>query len=310
MPRLAARELLERLKPDFTVEVKPGSLFAVRTDEREALARAGFGPEAREALTASELRGRHPLGELAVGEERLLVRRFSHGGLLRFLTGERFLDPTRPFRELLLAQRLLAAGIATADYVAARAVRHGRGGWRLALVFRRIREAEDLGAVLARRDRGELGFARRAGLVRATGSLLGRLHEIGFVHADLHPKNVLVGPSIREEPPPLWLLDLDRSRFEAPLAEAVRRANLGRFVRWLVRERERGRAAWSRGDVARFFQAYASALEPAAVPGSPVRTQAPWRVEFEACRRLLGRSLVAHRLGWWLEGRLGRTVDR
>src|SRR6187455_1728292 len=104
----------------------------------ELLEREGYGPESEPATRASTLAGRRPLEELETPRGTLLLRRFSHGGLLRALTGSRFGDPARPFHELALAAALQARGIETPLVVGARAQAAQGGGWMLDVLTLRV----------------------------------------------------------------------------------------------------------------------------------------------------------------------------
>ena len=75
---------------------------------------------------------------IEAGGERWIVRRFHHGGIVRLLGERWFPDPARPFRELVLAHALRAAGLPTPRVVAARCFRSAPFGWRLALISTRI----------------------------------------------------------------------------------------------------------------------------------------------------------------------------
>jgi tRNA A-37 threonylcarbamoyl transferase component Bud32 len=260
-------------------------LQACRLEDLPMLAGLGWTPESSADLPRSLLAGRAPLFELGPD---LLVRRWRHGGLLRFATGELYLDPSRPFVELLLAQRLSRAGVPTAQVVAARAQRRLGCLWRLELVVRRISGAIDLGRAMeaARAARGRLP----AGLLRATGALVRRLHDIGFEHADLQPNNLLLQDASAD--PRLVVLDLDGSRFHATMDERARVANLARLARFVARRELRDGSCLTRSDWLRALSGY----EP----------------ELRARRRMarlvqarLRRSWWLHRLGWLLEALRG-----
>lgn len=286
---------LDRLPPGFRAERAPGLYFAVRVSAERALSAAGYGPRADGALTASASVGRKPLHELAQGDERFLVRRFSHGGLLRWLTGEVFRDPSRPFRELLLSERLRELGVRTPEVVAARATRAGVG-WRLDLVTRRVPDAVDLGHVLAAGRAGELARTNLRRLAEALGVLVGRLHAAGFVHADLTPNNVLVNrAALAGAAPELTVLDLDRSRFVDVLDDATRRDNLRRLLRFVER-RERHGALLACTDYARFFRGY----DP---------DGARWKDDWRSIAARHSERGVWHRAGWWLEERIAPRAD-
>jgi tRNA A-37 threonylcarbamoyl transferase component Bud32 len=269
-------------------------LLVARADVADTLLELGFGPDREPRLGPSELVGKGPLEELVAGGERLVVRRFRHGGLLRWLTGARFADPTRPFTELALQRELSRRGVRTPEVVAARAVRARPAGWRLLIATVRVPAALDLGQALAERERGELPLGRWRSLVGEAGGLVARLHGVGFLHADLTPRNLLVERSSLEAGEPrLWVLDLDRSRFVSRIADVDRRANLRRLLRHLQRlERDHG-LALGRTDLARFLRAY----QP-----DPAARRADWRGIAEDTERPRGW----HALGWWLERRLGR----
>ena len=273
----------------YRVLVQASGRVAIADWAAEELASAGFTLDVDGDLRTSDVAGRKALAETPDG--RVLVRQFTHGGLLRFLTGRRFRDPNRPFVELALSIWLTERGIDTPPVAAARARKAPGYGHHLALATRRIEGARDFESMLVD-VRG--GRAQRASLrpaLRAFGAMVARLHANGFVHADLTPKNVLV--ELRAEAGPrLWLIDLDRSRIESPLTAAVRRANLGRLWRFVDRREQRDGRALTRADVARFLRAY----EP-----SRFERHALWRTV--AAER--SRADVWHRIGWALE-RSGR----
>ncbi|MEW6073058.1 MAG: lipopolysaccharide kinase InaA family protein [Planctomycetota bacterium] len=257
-----------------------------RRDEKEALASVGFGPDGGERLDPSELAGRRPLEGFAWGGRRYAVRRFTHGGLLRALTGARFADPGRPFRELAHADLLTAAGIATPRVAAARAVRAWPFGWHLALVTHRVERAADLATVLAT-------SSPRSALLSRVGELVGRLHRLGFLHADLHPRNLLVAEGTPgPEGARVWVLDLDRCSRRQPLPENRRLDNLCRLYRSVRRTAAQSGRPLGRADYRRFLAGYARGAE---------RNPALWRSDWRAIVRREARRAPGHRLGWFLE---------
>src|SRR6185369_10413338 len=114
----------------YEVEETRSAVLVVSRASAADLHEAGYGVDSDGALAPSGLKGRRALLELATRGGPLLVRRFSHGGLLRFVTGERFADPTRPFRELRVAFELASRGVRTPEVVAARARAAAVWGWR------------------------------------------------------------------------------------------------------------------------------------------------------------------------------------
>lgn len=270
----------------------PRAVLVVREEWADAFLAAGYAPGDRPRPAVADAVGKRALGEIRTPAGSALVRRFQHGGLLRWLTGERFASPRRPFDEWRLQLRLTALGVRTPTVVAARAERAFPMGWTLDLATERVVGAVDLGALLARRRDGRIADRAWRALLSEAGRFVSELHRVGFEHADLTPRNLLaeVGNST-DSAPRLWVIDLDGSRFAAgPLDEASRAANLERLQRHLQRmQREHG-LALSQSDRWRFLSAYAR--EPAQ-------------------RRRLARAVGSvqpgwHGLGWALERRWGR----
>ncbi len=285
MPTLS---ILAELPGGYFVEETPRGILAVHADVTRALHEAGYSPEADGELRPSELAGRAPLHELELLGECYLVRRFRHGGLLRRFTGSRFLDPERPFRELILSDSLTRLGIPTPRVVAARARNLGFG-WELDLVTRRIEGTLDLGHWLDCLRRGEVSERSRRGVLEAVGDLVRRLHLHGCLHADLQPHNILVRPLPSGGQVELWLLDLDRSYFVDAPAASQRRAQLERFYRHVARSERRRGPALRLTDWARFLRGY-----------DPERAR--WKADWRAVRS-------RYALGWGLH-RAGGLIDR
>lgn len=288
--------ILEELPSGYFVDESPRGILALHVDVTRPFHEAGFGPEQDGDLPQSDLTGRRPLYELSAGEERFVVRRFSHGGLMRWITGVRYRDAERPFRELILSDSLRRAGIPTPQVVAARARMALGGGWFLDLVTRRIEETTDLGILLAEACAGRLPAGVRRRLLRTVGSLIRRLHRHGCLHADLTPSNILVErASLEEEEPKLWVIDLDRSEHLDDLSMGERYANLRRLYRYVARRERRFGRAFSTADLMRFLSAY----EP-----DRARRGSTWRAIASAHRR----NWLFHSLGWVFEGWFGKGL--
>jgi len=271
-------------------------LMAVWVEAEEGLREAGFGPDADGELSESDAVGRAALGELRVGDQTYLVRRFSHGGLLRWMSGARFSDPKRPFEELILSHGLDEEGVLTPRVVAARARRAGLW-WELSIVTVFMEGATDIGRWIAEVRGGARSREGLGALMSAFGRLVRQLHDVGFHHADLQPNNVLVEePLAAEDEPRLWIIDLDRSVQAGVLKHSLRLANLARLVRFIERrERERG-ACLFRSDRMRFLCGY-----------EPERSQ---RHDLWRKLALVSRSAIAHRAGWGLERAFGGADPR
>ena len=283
--------VLDELPEGYAVERGQGAIAAVHADYAEALAAAGWSATSDPVLAESALRGRRPLLRIDLEDEQLLVRRFSHGGLLRWATGARFRDPERPFREIVLSEHLRAHGLATPRVVAARARAYGGVGWRLEVVTRRVPGTLDLGFWLTRLQRGEVPGQEARRVVAGLGALVRRMHDSGFLHADLCPNNVLVETdSLTAETPRFWLLDLDRSLVTEPLGRDSRWNNVRRLFRHVDRRTHERRLPIPRTFYMRFLRAYES--------DRGLRHQA-WRSIHDQHER----RMRWHRLGWLFERR-------
>jgi hypothetical protein len=292
-----ALPILEELPSGYFVDESPGGILALHADLAREVHETGYGPEQDGSLKRSELSGRRVLHELDAGGERLVVRRFSHGGLMRWITGERYLDPERPFRELILSSSLRKAGIRTPQVVAARARPAFLIGWYLDLVSRRLEDSIDLGFVLGLARSDDFPRPVLRSLLSATGSLVRRLHRHGCLHSDLTPSNILVPAGVLDgAEPELWVIDLDQSVIREKLSPSEIMQNLRRLYRYVARRESRHGRALSSADFMRFMLAY-----------EPDRGR-----RHELVRSVLvahRRASLVHALGWFFENLFGRRVD-
>jgi tRNA A-37 threonylcarbamoyl transferase component Bud32 len=226
---------------------------------------------------------------LHTGAGTFLVRRFSHGGLLRFVTRDRFRDASRPFEELAVAAILERAGVGTPRVAAARARPAAGWGWNLEVVTRRVEEAVDLDEALASARAGRVDRRILGGIALAAGALVRAVHEAGCRHADLTTKNMLVNrDALDGGPPRLWILDLDRACRLPSVSNPDRIANLARLHRYVERREDLHGTSLSRTDRLRFLAGY-----------ERDRSRRRGIVEAVLAERAKGRR--RHALGWWLE---------
>jgi hypothetical protein len=292
-----AEEIARDLPPEYELRHDARAYLVSARAASVELANAGYGLHTDGPLSVSALAGRTPLLELGSRGGALLVRRFSHGGLLRWLTRSRFGDPSRPFRELCVSRSLARAGVATPEVVAARARRASVLGWHLDLVTRRVADAIDLGHLVASARRGELSSRAWRRTLRSAGAFVRRLHDAGCLHADLTPNNMLVEKaSLERGDPRLWIVDLDGAKLGAAIGDCERRDNLRRLVRFVERREERHGRLLTRADYARFLHGY-----------DPQRVL--WKRDWIAIEHDLARNDVWHRSGWLLERLLGKKHD-
>ncbi len=179
-----------------------------------------------------EMRGRGAVYAVDLPTDPLtpvVVRRNSHGGLLRNLTGEFFLLPTRAPRELEVTLRLTAAGIATPEVVAYGVYPVAGISARCDVMTRRLPTGGDAPALWGMYD--ESGRERT---IAAMGRLLTSLGGIGAYHGDLNLKNIYLAETDGELT--AFLLDVDRVTF--PGADAAHR-NFTRLARSIRKWRNR-----------------------------------------------------------------------
>ena len=161
-------------------------------------------------------------------EDSVVVRHAFRGGAPARLTRDLFLPPTRGLRELLVSQRLRAAGVRTPEVVAYVTYPAGAILRRFDIATREIPNGADLFAWLAAtEDEG----ARDVVLSAAAGAVAS-LVAAGAHHPDLNIRNVLVAPG-PDGGLSGWILDVDRVRFHVPGSPTVRDANITRLRRSL-----------------------------------------------------------------------------
>jgi len=211
-------------------------LLAARGALREALARKSLSDLLAGAGESVEGRQPHTVVELP-GGIKAVVRHYTHGGLLRKVTGDRFVGSERFFDEVRVSGHLRKQGINTPEVLGLiiqaapqglfqEWLRHRRG----ALVTRMVEGGRDM-LEYARSKEGAEQLAdlrvRRA-LIRSVAQEVRRMHDAGVCHADLHIKNLLLGPGGE-----VFILDLDRAKLHGELGLNRRMANLIRLGRSL-----------------------------------------------------------------------------
>lgn len=283
MRSLSSLPVLSELPPGTVVERGASGVLAMAEEDADALRSAGWvadwGPDA----TVADLVGRIPLRQLRRGDRVYVVRAFVHGGLARSLTGKRFLDAERPFREMCVSHRLRELGIRTPRVAAARARVASLLGSYLDLVTVKVEGLQSLTSVL--QGDFEPRILRRA--AHAFGELVREFHRHGFLHADLTTENTLVETAtLDSDEPVLWTLDLDKSEFRDELSDRDRRDNLRRLLRCIERRDRDGVA--TRTLRARFFRGY----DP---------TGRRWKDDWRAIAGAVRRNRWAHVTGWLLE---------
>jgi 3-deoxy-D-manno-octulosonic acid kinase len=226
--------------PRGFVQIEKGPLTLVlHQDYCERLLQCGLGdPERLCAQQTGRMhagRGAMPVIELDSSSERIVVRKYRRGGLLRFLNAGVFLGPQRPFNELAVTLRAAQAGIPVADIVGALSLRVYGPLYRHYLVSRELTDCCDLPTWFQERDGTDEAVAA---LARNVADCIRHMHDSGFYHGDLNLKNILVS---RADARRLFIIDWDKSTHtQGSLGPDARQRNVVRFCRSAGKLRTRG----------------------------------------------------------------------
>ncbi|MCX8116480.1 MAG: hypothetical protein N3G78_00940 [Desulfobacterota bacterium] len=283
--------------PSFSL-VRRGKSFLLLHDRfRELLLNKGvedpetFCKNSLRPLTFLGGRTPHPVIDLGEGL-RIVLRKYSHGGLLRLLTGEIFLFGARSFRELVLTEEVRATSIPTIQAVGAI---HRVILWpfyRAFLLSMEVEGARDLFDFLLamRGSASPEALRRKRWIIRSAGLLLQKFHNEGFYHRDLQLRNLLVAGD------QVLIIDLDRSGRKKDLSLRTRIKNLLRLNRSIDKGKSFGLPV-TRTDRWRFFLAYG---------GDDPRLRSAMKRALRAYRL----HLALHRTGWLLKRRIGVSNGR
>lgn len=276
------------IPPSFSLVKKGRTYLLLRDDFKEMLLSQGIGdPEAffkthLPAATFLEGRTLHPSIPIQNGT-RMVVRKYSHGGLLRFFNRDLFLFGSRAFRELSLTEEVRASGIPTIQPLGAI---HRIIFWpfyRAYLLSLEIPFAKNLLQYLQGYGQNpsheKLLHKRR--MIQAAGHLLRQFHQRGFYHRDLQLKNLLIAED------QMLIIDFDRSCRKKNLSLGDRVRNLLRLNRSVEKWKPLGLAI-TRTDRLRFLLAYA---------GEDLEI----RKRLKKALRTYSLHLLFHRIGWNLE---------
>jgi tRNA A-37 threonylcarbamoyl transferase component Bud32 len=221
--------------------------------------------------------GRGGISMIEAEGQKLVARKYIHGGLFRILTGDLFLKRRRATAEADIMNYLGNAGFPVVKPFSVVTERRSFA-WRLHLVT--ILEE---GAVDLLRQFPSLSQRRRLRIVTQLAESLWRLQQAGVYHPDLHLRNVLVATDGR-----LVFLDFDRALRKTIGRKEMKSMflRLGRFVDKMERQ---GRFSVSVLEKALFLRSYAR------LSGEDLTHELA-----ESARRASFR----HRIGWFIESLL------
>jgi len=271
--------------PSFSLIKKRKLSLLIKEEYRDLLFQQGiedfeiFLERCRQSPHYFKGRMLHPSIPIRDGE-RMVLRQYFHGGLLRTFTGSLYLFGSRSFRELALTEEIRSCGIQTSQPIAAirRVILWPL--YRAYLLSLEIAHSKDLTRFfqeIGSHPSPENLFLKRK-MIRSIGLLLRSFHQTGFFHRDLQLRNILIAG---EQP---FLIDFDRSYRKKMLSLREKMKNLLRLNRSVEKWRCVGLPI-TRMDRWRFFLAYAGDDEEV-------------RKAMERAIRTYSVRHLFHRLGW------------
>jgi len=220
---------------------------------RQGAADSLFG--ARTPAPAATATGRAPIARFRLGQSAAIGKRSLHGGLLGPLLGRLYLGRRRALDQLRAAIRLGRCGIPTPEVLAVGSARVCGPWCAQAIVTRELEGGQNLYELSG----GAPGPGRRREILRLCADLVRRLHDAGFLHADLNVGNLVLERSAAGET--LHIVDLDRGRFLPAVSPRARLGNLARLLRsyekWIA-----GRLRLSRREEIDFLRRYGRGDRP------------------------------------------------
>jgi len=183
-----------------------------------------------------------PAGREPESNTEVVIRRNRHGGLLRAVTGELFLAPSRAPLELAIYLRLAAAGVNTPELIAFATYPALCNLVRCDVVTRRLPPGGDFPDIW-----NKSGTESRHALLTAAAQLLKDLTEAGAWHADLNLKNIYIACQENRMTP--YILDIDRVTF--PANDDIAGKNFSRLARSARKWRDKWGLDFSEKDIER-----------------------------------------------------------
>jgi tRNA A-37 threonylcarbamoyl transferase component Bud32 len=225
-------------------------------------------------------KGRGGIKEIELGGQRLVARQYTHGGLFRRFTGDRFWSGRRAVAEAEVTDYLHSVGFPVVRPFCVVVERRGLTR-RLHLITFLEEGAVDLFHLIRVSSQRQ-----RLRIARLLGESFWMLQRAGVFHPDLHLRNVIAAPDGR-----LVFLDFDRAQRKTIARSDMRRMfkRLGRFVDKMERQ---GELSVSTLEKTLFLRSYArlSGYDPTAeITQSARRDRLRYRVGWLA-ERLLYRE--------------------
>ena len=167
--------------------------------------------------------GRGQVYRFPCGDDWGVLRRCQRGGLPGFFLQDQYLLRNRPLEEFQVHVALHEKGVPCPEPLGV--LWEKRGPLYRGALATRLIEGASLQALLS----GDVTNSPLDSALHAAGEAVRTLHEVGGLHADLHPANILVARG------QAYLIDFDRARILAALTPGQRASNLLRLRRAFVK---------------------------------------------------------------------------
>jgi 3-deoxy-D-manno-octulosonic acid kinase len=258
----AAMRLSAECPSGYKVMHDGWTTIVIRRDYEHLLLRQGIASpeklfEARSRGSGMTHSGRGTTPSIPIegsSQERMVIRKYRRGGLLRFLIDDIYVGGTRPFQELAMGTAAYRRGIPTSEILAAVSVRIGGPFYRGYLITKELSGCQDLPRYFTTVMQGSLksGLENKRKVLAHVAATIRCMHDAGFYHGDLNLKNVLIDG---QSPDRIYIIDWDKSRAGKPPSLSQRRKNVLRFCRSMEKLRLQGLPVTER-DQLFFLRAY------------------------------------------------------
>jgi hypothetical protein len=284
-----------QIPPTFSLIEKGKVSLLLKEDYKNLLLNLGVDDLKTFTQKSSQIshyhKGRTPHPSIPLEDgKRMVLRQYSHGGLLRAITGNLYFFGARSFRELALTEEIRSCGIPTISSIGA--IHHCIffPFYQAYFLSLEVPHAIDLiqyfNEMGVHPSRENLSSKRRT--IRSAGLLIRQFHQAGYFHGDLQLKNILVAGD------EVLLIDFDRSYRKPSLSTEERMKNLLRLNRSAEKWIQQG-LPLSRTDRWRFFSAYAG-------------DDKKMREAMQKTLQTYSLRLLFYRLGWAVEKIVGSSV--
>jgi len=245
----------------FVLISRGRTTIAVREEYRELLLNQGIeSPEKLidahpKGIAAHTGRGINPSIPIqGRDQEKMVIRKYRRGGVLRFFLPDVYWGGHRPFRELCVTAEALQRGIPTVSVLAAVTEQVAGPLYRGYLISRELPSSRDLPDVLKSlaMSPAHERFTKKRAILTQVAQAVSSMHDRGFYHGDLNLKNILLKAHHEDT---VYILDWDKSWYKEKLSQTERSRNVLRFCRSMTKLKEKG-LPFTERDQLFFLRAY------------------------------------------------------